>query len=209
MESMADSCVMFSVNGWYKTIEMKKLVVHGTFLQNKMTTTECQNQNTVTTGKIGGSFSTSQEMTPNGWENVLMSNKRCLHKHVYTKKSENNNSGGHSTGSISDGDQHRLLPPPGGNGKNPGGLPKDSSEINKEAANKGLLSNGATRCLQNFGGIVRRMAFKNSFHFISDRSFTADGGLLWPMGGYKDNTSQDPFPRCELCKNLEHKSSGR
>ena len=32
----------------------------GTFLQNKITPIECQNQNTFTTGKIGGSLSLSQ-----------------------------------------------------------------------------------------------------------------------------------------------------
>ena len=53
-ESMIDSCeIMFSVNGWSKTVEMKMFVVHGTFLQNKITPIECQNQNTFTTGKIG------------------------------------------------------------------------------------------------------------------------------------------------------------
>ena len=48
----------------------------------------------------------------------------------------------------------------------------------KEDASKGLWSNGATRCLQNFGENLRRMAFMNSFYFVTDRSFTADGGLL-------------------------------
>ena len=42
-ESMIDSCeIMFSVIGWVNTIDMKKFVVHGTFLQNKITPTECQ-----------------------------------------------------------------------------------------------------------------------------------------------------------------------
>ena len=55
----------------------------------------------------------------------------------------------------------------------------------KEDACKGLRSNGATRYLQNFGENLRRMAFMNSFHFVTDRSFTADGGLLQPTGGVK------------------------
>ena len=79
-ESMIDSCeIMFSVTEWPKTIEMKMFVVHGTFLQNKITPVECQNQNTFTTGKIGGSYSISQETFPNQWENVLTSTKRCQH----------------------------------------------------------------------------------------------------------------------------------
>ena len=36
----------------------------------------------------------------------------------------------------------------------------------------------ATCCLQIFGKNLRRMAFTNSFYFVTDRSFTADGGLL-------------------------------
>ena len=53
--------IMFSVNGCSKTIEMKMFVVNGTFLQNKTTPIECQNQNTFTTNKIGASLSTSRE----------------------------------------------------------------------------------------------------------------------------------------------------
>ena len=65
-ESMIDSCeIMFSVNGCSKTIEMKMFVVKCTFLQNKITPIECENQNTFTTGKIGGSLSISQETIPN------------------------------------------------------------------------------------------------------------------------------------------------
>ena len=48
----------------------------------------------------------------------------------------------------------------------------------KKAASKGLRSNGATRCLQNFGDNLRRMAFMSSIYFVTERSFTADGGLL-------------------------------
>ena len=66
----------------------------------------------------------------------------------------------------------------GGNGKTLGGLPKNSKKIEKEVASKGLRSDGATRCLHNFGENLRQMAFKNSFFFLTDGSFTADGGLL-------------------------------
>ena len=43
-----------------------------------------------------------------------------------------------STGSTNSGDWHRVLPLPGGNGKNPGGLPKHSKNVKKEEASKGL-----------------------------------------------------------------------
>ena len=48
----------------------------------------------------------------------------------------------------------------------------------KEDTCKGSRQNGATRCLQILGENLRRMAFTNSFYFVTDRSFTADGGLL-------------------------------
>ena len=172
---MIVSCeVMFSVNGCSKTIEMKMFVVSGTILQKKITTIEIQNQNTFTTGKIGGSLSISQETLQNQRENVLTSTKRCLHQNVYTEKLEDDNSDPRPTGSTNNGNRHRVLPPPGGNGAIPGGLPKNSKKVNK----RGLRSNGATRCLQIFGENPRRMAFTNSFYFVRDRPFTADGGLL-------------------------------
>ena len=46
-------------------IEMNMFVVHGTFLQNKITPIECQNQDIFTRGKIGGSLSTIQETRHN------------------------------------------------------------------------------------------------------------------------------------------------
>ena len=45
--------------------------------------------------------------------------------------------GGHQL-ETRNGDRHRVLPPPGGNGENPGGLPKNSKEVKKEEAGKGL-----------------------------------------------------------------------
>ena len=63
---MIVSCeIMFSANGCSKTIEMKMFVVTGTILQMKITPNECQNQNTSTTGKIGGSPSINQETLQN------------------------------------------------------------------------------------------------------------------------------------------------
>ena len=48
-----------------KTIKMEMFVVNVTILQNKITPVECQNQNTFTTSKIGGSLSISRESMPN------------------------------------------------------------------------------------------------------------------------------------------------
>ena len=48
---MTDSCeIMFSVDEWLKTVEMKKFVVHGMFLQMKITLIICHKNNTSTTG---------------------------------------------------------------------------------------------------------------------------------------------------------------
>ena len=62
---MTDSCeIISSVGERLKTVEMKKFVVHGTFLQMKITPFICQKKNTFTTRRIGGSLSISREMTP-------------------------------------------------------------------------------------------------------------------------------------------------
>ena len=128
--------------------------------------------------KIGGSLSISRETIPNQWENVLTSTKRCLHQTVYTEKLEDNNSGPCPTGSTRNGNRHRVLPPPGGNGEHPSGLPNNSKKVKKEAASTGLRSNGATRCLQNFGENLRRMAFKTSFILLQLARLQLTGGLL-------------------------------
>ena len=52
---------MIDSNGCSKTIEMKMFVVNGTIVQIKIIPIECQNQNTITGGKIGGSLSISAE----------------------------------------------------------------------------------------------------------------------------------------------------
>ena len=49
----------------------------------------------------------------------------------------------------------------------PGGLPKNSKKVKKEATRKGLRSNGATCCLQNFGENLRRMTFTNLGYRLS------------------------------------------
>ena len=69
----------------------------------------------------------------------------------YTKKLEDITSIPYRSGSTRNGDPHRVLLPLGGNGENPGGLPKNSKKVKKEVASKGLRSNEATRCLQDFG----------------------------------------------------------
>ena len=79
----------------------------------------------------------------------------------------------------------------------------------KEDACKGLRSNGATRCLQIFGENLRRMAFTNSFNVVTDRIVYSWRRSTVTDGRCKDNTSKDPFSRCEICKNLGYRLSGR
>ena len=57
--------------------------------------------------------------------------------------------------------RHRVLPPPSGNGANPGGLPMNSKKVNK----RGLRSNGATRCLQIFGENPQTNGFHEFIQF--------------------------------------------
>ena len=77
-------------------------------LADEVTPIECQNQNTFTPGKIGGSLSISQETIPNHFtpRSWRTHSSRCL------------------TGNTKNGNRHPVLLPPGGNGENPGGLPK-------------------------------------------------------------------------------------
>ena len=149
---MTDSCeIMFSVDEWLKTVEMEKFVVHGTFLQMKITLIICQKKENFYYKNnwwifLNKSGNDTQPLTKRS-----DFNKRCLHLTVYTKKLEETNSSPFLTGSTNHGDQHRVLPVPGGNGKNPGDLAKNSQIVKKEEASKDLWSIGATRCLQNFG----------------------------------------------------------
>ena len=73
----------------------------------------------------------------------------------------------------------------------------------KEDACKGLRSNGATRCLQIFGENLRRMAFTNSFYFVTDRSLTADGGLLSPTGCVQTTPQKTRFRSVNKYKELQ------
>ena len=61
----------------------------------------------------------------------MTSTMRCLHKTVYTENLENDNSGPCPTGHTRNGTHHRVLPPLGGNGVDPGGVPKNSTKVNE------------------------------------------------------------------------------
>ena len=60
-------------------------------------------------------------------------------KRFYTKKLEETNSSPFLTGSTSNGHRHRVLPPLGGNGVDPGGLPKNSKKVNERGCMQRLV----------------------------------------------------------------------
>ena len=53
----------------------------------------------------------------------------------------------------------------------------------------------------------KKMAFKSSIYFVTDRSFTADSGLL--QRWVQKNTSNDPFSRCATSNNYACSLSSR
>ena len=75
------------------------------------------------------------------------------------------------------GSRHRVRPLPGGNGKTPGGLLKKIRKSRTRQA-KSWERSGVTPLFTVLWRKPQKMAFKNSFYFVTDRSFTADGGLL-------------------------------
>ena len=172
---LARSCFPWT-NDW-KTVEMNKFVVHGTFLQMKITSIICQKKNTFTKNSWWISLNKSGNDTqPLG--------KRCDFKQAlssltFTPTSWKRPARAHSLLEVQTMETSMeyflyLV----AMARNLVVFLKNSQKVKKEEASKGLWSIGATRCLQNFGENLRRMAFKNSFYFVTARSFTADGGLL-------------------------------
>ena len=102
--------------------------------------------------------------------------KRCPSQNVYIKKQEKNHMCLLTLISTNNGSLHRVRPLHGGNGKTLGGL-LNIQKV-KEEASKVLRKNGETPLLTVLWRKPPKMAFKNSIYFVTDRSFTADSGLL-------------------------------
>ena len=166
------------VSGWSRTNEMKMFVVHGTLLQNKFTPIEFQNQNVFTTFKLGGSLSQQVGKRYRTSEKVFWHQPSVVYIKPCTPRSFRTTTRAHTpleVQGMGTGIEFFLS---WWQCRNIGGLPKNSKRVKKEVASRGLRSNEATRCLQNLGENLRQVTFMNSFNLVTDRSFTADGGLL-------------------------------
>ena len=111
---------------------MKTFVVHGTFLQMKITPIIRPKKNTFNIRTIGRSLSIKSG------NDTQPLRKRSSFKHALsTLKRLHQEAGGDQLEPIllleiqTMETQHRVLPLPGGNGKNPGSLPKNLQKVKK------------------------------------------------------------------------------
>ena len=109
------------------------------------------------------------------------------------------------TGSTRNGTHHRVLPPVGGNGVDPGGLHKNSKKVDKRGCMQRFVIE--RRKPGVFGLWIKPQT--NGFHefvfivlyFVADGSFTADGGLLQPTGGVKTTSQKTRFRSVNSTRN--------
>ena len=173
--TMIDSYeIMNSVFEWLNIIEMKKFVVDGMLLRMKITLIIWQNKNTSTTRTNGDFIQIIKVLIPCHWE-VRSDFKQALstlqrlqqetgeEPHVLTLTSTNN------------GSWHRVHLLHGGIGKVPSGL-LTIQKVKEEASQ--VLNERWDPLLKVPWQKPPKMALKNSIHFVTDGSFTADGGLL-------------------------------
>ena len=78
--------------------------------------------------QMGRSCRTRFTIEKTFWLQQTLPTSNRLHQ---TENLENDNSGPCPTGSIKNGNRHRVLPPLGGNGVDPGGLPENSKKIDE------------------------------------------------------------------------------
>ena len=90
---------------------------------------------------------------------------------------EDSNSGPCPTGGTRNGNRHRVLPPLGGIGVDPGGLPKNSKKVKRGRMQSFTIERG-NPLLTDLWVKPQTKGFNEVFYFVTDRSFTADGGLL-------------------------------
>ena len=202
-ESLTDSYdIMNSVFEWLNIIEMKNFVDDGMFLSMKITLFICQNQNICTTRTNEDFIQISKDLTPYHWEMVLISSKRCLFWNDCKEKHEKNNMCLLTSTSINNGSRHWVRLLRDGNDKALGGFPI-MSNVKKEMHQ--VLSEWTTRCLQYLTSFETDFCEFNSFFYRLTihswrRSTVIDG-----RGGCLDNTSNDPFSRCESVQQFDYR----
>ena len=137
-----------------KTIEMKKFVDDGMFLQMKITLI-CQKKNASTARTNGG-----LHLNKSGSDTLPLRKRSDFQQALSTLERSHQEAGEEQLAPTpywkNNGSRHRVRPLHGGNGKTPGGLPKNSKKVKKDEASTVLGKNGETCCLQNLGENLRR-----------------------------------------------------
>ena len=186
-------------------IEMEMFVLNGTILQNKMSPIECQSQNI---------FSTENwwiSLTKSGVIGGPLRNRSDFNQALSTLNRFHRESGGQ---------QLRPMPywkcqqrqsssssfPFGGNGVDPGGLPKNSKKVNKKGCMQRLK-------VERGNPLSAELWQKPSDEWLSriysillqiDRlQLTA---VCCNRRVCKDNTSKDPFSQCEQIQRIARNS---
>ena len=125
----------------------------------------------------------AMQLSRNGEALMYIGSKMTLHTLTdYTKNLENDNSGLCHSGSISNGTNHRVLPPVGGNGVVPGGVHNNSRKVDKWGCMQSdMIERENLLCLV-FSHNLKRVDFQDFFRFVAVGSLTADSSLLQPTG---------------------------
>ena len=79
-------------------------------------------------------------------------------------------------GSTSNGDRHRVLPPLGGNGVDPGGLPENSKKVNERGCMQRFMIERSNPLSTELWRKPQTNVIHEFIYFVADGSFTADGG---------------------------------
>ena len=122
---------------------------------------------------IGGFIQIRKVLIPCQREIVLISSTRCLLCNAYNKKQEKNHTCPLTL--TSTGSWHRVHLLHGGIGKVLGGL-LTIQKVKEEASQ--VLNVLRDTLFVVLWRKPPKMAFTNSIYFVTDGSFTADGGLL-------------------------------
>ena len=157
-------------------IEMKKIVDDGMLLQTKVILTTFQNRNTSSTRTSGCLIPIRRVLTPFHWEIVLISSERSLLRNVYTKTLEKTTCGYLllQAQTMAVGTEFvfymveltRFL------------VIFLKFRNSRRGGKQSLENERSNPLLIVLWSKPPNMTFKNSIYFVTDRSFTADGGLL-------------------------------